>query len=148
MKGKNMENKKQRDKYKLRISRREIFYVDDEPEHILSTVEMVGEPIEYEPGIAGEFISRRSITFHDQIKGSGPMHGYVMANFEHGSVFSRFEGERDGTTKTSTGTWKAYRGTGKVAGIEGGGTFTVIAGERQGEYILEIEGRWSWWAPV
>ncbi len=143
-----MENKKQKDKYKLRISRREIFYVDDEPEHILSTVEMVGEPIHYEPGIAGEFISRRSITFHDQIRGSGPMQGYVMANFKNGSVFSRFEGERDGATKTSTGIWKAYRGTGKVAGIEGEGTFTVTAGERQGEYILAIEGRWSWWAPV
>ena len=143
-----METKKRKDKYKLRITRREIFYVDDEPEHTLTTVEMSGEPIEYDPGIAGDFVSRRSITFHDQIRGSGPMHGYVMAHFKHGAVYSRFEGERNASTKTSTGTWKAYRGTGKVAGIEGEGTFTVTSGQEQGEYILEIEGDWSWWSPV
>ena len=76
------------------------------------------------------------------------MHGYVMANFEHGSVYSRFEGQRDGTTKISTGTWKSYRGTGKVTGVVGEGTFKITVGEERGEYILDIEGNWTWFATV
>jgi len=39
---------------------------------------MEGEPIELTPGVAGEFVSRRSVTFHDRTKGSGPMEGYIM----------------------------------------------------------------------
>jgi len=114
----------------------------------LTMVELLGEPIEYDPGIAGEFVSRRSITFQDLIRGSGTMQGYVMAKFKHGSVYSRFEGQREGTTKISTDTWKTYRGTGKVTGVEGEGTFKVTAGKGRGEFILEIEGDWSWFGPV
>ena len=32
-----------------------------------------GEPLEYEVGVAGEFVSRRSVNFHDRTRGSGPM---------------------------------------------------------------------------
>lgn len=138
-----MEREKRKDRYKLRISRRETLYVDDEPEHTVTLVEMVGEPIDYKPGIAGEFISRRSISIQDQCRGSGPIHGYVMANFKHGSVYSRFEGQRDRTTKTTAGTWKTYRGTGKVAEIEGEGTFKVTSGKNRGEFILEFEGEYE-----
>lgn len=143
-----MERKKRKERYNLRVNKRETLYVDDEPEHALTMVELLGEPIEYDPGIAGEFVSRRSITFQDLIRGSGTMQGYVMAKFKHGSVYSRFEGQRDGTTKISTGTWKTYRGTGKVTGVEGEGTFKVTAGKGRGEFILEIEGDWSWFATV
>jgi hypothetical protein len=138
-----MVRKKRKDKYRLRIMKRDLQYVQDEPEHIVSMVETVGEPIEYEVGLAGEFLSRRSITIHDQIRGTGPMHGYVMANFQEGSVYSRFEGHRDGSAKITTGTWKSYKGTGKLTGIEGEGTFKVTAGERRGEFILDVEGEYE-----
>ena len=132
-----------KDKYNLRVTRREAIYVHDEPDHTLMIVEMEGEPIEYEVGVAGEFVSRRSITFHDRVKGSGPMQGYVMANFEHGAVYSRFEGQRDGRTKISTGTWKTYKGTGKLTGIKGEGTFKVTPGDRWNEFIMEMEGEYE-----
>ena len=57
-----MEGKKRKERYKLRINRRETLYVDDEPDHSLMMVELVGRPIEFQPGIAGEFVSRRSVT--------------------------------------------------------------------------------------
>jgi hypothetical protein len=52
--------------------------VHDKPGHTLTLTEMEGEPIEHEVGVAGEFVSRRSVTFHDRTKGSGPMQGYVI----------------------------------------------------------------------
>ena len=95
--------------YKLHITRREALYVHDEPDHALMLVEMEGEPIEYTPGVAGEFVSRRSVNFHDRTKGSGSMQGYAITNFQYGSVYSRFEGHRDGKTRVTTGTWETYK---------------------------------------
>ena len=138
-----MEIKKRKERYRLRINRREALYVDDEPDHTLMMVELVGRPIEYQPGIAGEFVSRRSVTIQDLVRGSGPMHGYVMANFQEGSVYSRFEGRRDGSTKITKGTWTSYKGTGRLTGIKGEGAFEVTEGERRGEYILDIEGEYE-----
>jgi hypothetical protein len=106
-------------------------------------LELEGEPIEYEVGVAGEFVSRRSVNFHDRIKGSGPMQGYTITNFQYGSVYSRFEGERDGNTKVSTGTWKTYKGTGKLADIKGEGTFRVTTGENTDEFTLDMEGQYE-----
>jgi hypothetical protein len=103
-------------------------------------VELEGEPIQYEVGVAGEFVSRRSVNFHDRIKGSGPMQGYAVTNFQYGSVYSRFEGERDAASKVTTGKWRTYNGTGKLAGIKGEGTFKVTAGETRSEFILDMEG--------
>ena len=126
--------------YKLRVTRREALYVHDEPDHSLMVVEMEGEPIHYEVGVAGEFVSRRSVNFHDRIKGSGSMQGYAVTNFQHGSVYSRFEGHRDGKTRVTTGTWNTYKGTGKLAEIKGEGKFKVTTGEGSNEFILEMEG--------
>lgn len=126
--------------YKLRITRREALYVHDEPDHSLMLVEMEGEPIEYTPGVAGEFVSRRSVNFHDRIKGSGSMQGYAITNFQYGSVYSRFEGNRDGATKVTTGTWETYKGTGKLANLKGKGEFKVAVGEKPSEFILNMEG--------
>ena len=131
---------KRRDKYLLRVTKIEALQVHDTPGHTLTLTEMEGEPLEYEPGLAGEFVARRSVTFHDRTKGEGPMLGYVMAYFQEGSVYSRFDGRRDGSTKVSSGTWKTYHATGKLAGIVGEGTFRVTSGERWNEYILELEG--------
>jgi hypothetical protein len=129
--------------YKLRLTRREALYVHDESDHTLMLVEMEGEPIEYTPGVAGEFISRRSVNFHDRIKGSGSMRGYAMTHFQYGSVYSRFEGDRDGGSKVTTGTWETYRGTGKLAGIKGEGTFKVTVGKAPNEFILDMEGEYE-----
>jgi hypothetical protein len=129
--------------YKLRVTRREALYVHDEPDHALIMVEMEGEPLEYEVGVAGEFVSRRSVNFHDRTRGSGPMQGYAVTNFQFGSVYSRFEGNRDGSTKVTTGTWKVYKGTGKLAGIKGDGTFKVTAGKSPPEFVLDMEGEYE-----
>ncbi len=134
---------KRKASYKLRVTRRECLYVHDEADHTLMILELEGEPIEYEVGVAGEFVSRRSVNFHDRIKGSGPMQGYTITNFQYGSVYSRFEGERDGETKVSTGTWQTYKGTGKLAGIKGEGTFRVTTGENTNEFTLDMEGQYE-----
>ncbi|UCG11394.1 MAG: hypothetical protein JSU72_12690 [Deltaproteobacteria bacterium] len=138
-----MERKRRKDKYLLRITKTATLQVHDKPGHTLTLTEMEGEPIELTPGVAGEFVSRRSVTFHDRTKGSGPMQGYIMANFKHGAVHSTFEGHRDSTTKISTGTWKTYNGIGILANIKGEGTFKVLPGERRGEYVLEFEGEYE-----
>lgn len=129
--------------YKLRVTRREALYVHDESDHTLMLVELEGEPIEYTAGVAGEFISRRSVTFHDRIKGSGSMQGYAMTHFQYGSVYSRYEGDRDGGTKVTTGTWETYRGTGNLASIKGEGTFKVTVGKAPNEFILDMEGEYE-----
>ncbi len=129
--------------YKLRVTRREALYVHDESDHTLMLVELEGEPIEYTAGVAGEFISRRSVTFHDRIKGSGSMQGYAMTHFQYGSVYSRYEGDRDGSTKVTTGTWETFRGTGNLASIKGEGTFKVTVGEAPNEFILDMEGEYE-----
>jgi len=129
--------------YKLRVTRREALYVHDEPDHSLMMVEMEGEPLHYEVGVAGEFVSRRSVNFHDRIKGSGSMQGYAVTNFQYGSVYSRFEGHRDGETRITTGTWKTYKGTGKLSEIKGEGTFKVTVGEGPNEFILNMEGNYE-----
>ena len=129
--------------YKLRVTRREALYVHDEPDHTLMLVELEGEPLDYKVGVAGEFISRRSVNFHDRIKGSGSMQGYAMTHFQYGSVYSRYEGDRDGGTKVTTGTWETYRGTGKLASIKGEGTFKVTVGEAPNEFVLDMEGEYE-----
>lgn len=129
--------------YKLRVTRREALYVHDEPDHSLMIVEMEGEPLHYEVGVAGEFVSRRSVNFHDRIKGTGSMQGYAVTNFQYGSVYSRFEGHRDSEARTTTGTWKTYKGTGKLADIKGEGTFKVTMGEASNEFILNMEGNYD-----
>ncbi len=134
---------KRKDKYLLRVTKVSSLRVHDKPGHTLTLTELEGEPIEYEVGEAGEFISRRSVTFHDRTKGTGPLQGYAEAHFQNGSVYSAFEGHRDGSTNISKGTWKVYKGTGKLEGIQGEGTFTLTAGHRMIEFIMEMEGEYE-----
>jgi hypothetical protein len=126
--------------YNLRVTRREFLHVHDEYNHQLMLVEMEGRPLNYEVGVAGEFVSRRSVNYHDRIGGSGHMQGYAVTNFQYGSVYSKFEGHRDGESKLTTGTWEAYKGTGKLDNITGKGAFRVTSGDVPGEFILEMEG--------
>ena len=131
---------KRKASFKLRVTRREALYVHDAPDHSLMLTEMEGVPLQYEVGVAGEFVSRRSVNFHDRAQGSGPMQGYAITTYQYGSVFSRFEGKRDSKTKLTSGTWKTYKGTGKLATVKGQGTFTVKAGDTPDDFVLAMEG--------
>ena len=126
--------------YKIFVTRRESLYVGDQPDHSLMLTELEGEPVELAVGVAGEFISRRSVGFHDRIKGSGKMEGYAISTFEHGQVYSRFEGHREGSTKITSGKWKVQKGTGKLTGLTGQGTFTVEPTDKPREFLLKMEG--------
>jgi hypothetical protein len=126
-------------KYKIFTTQREMMYVGDQIDHTLMLTAMEGEP----KGVAGEFVSRRSVGFHDRTKGSGPMQGYAVTTFEEGQVYSRYEGQRDAKTKVTSGTWKVYKGTGKLKSISGQGTFTVSVGSKPEEYILELVGDYN-----
>ena len=126
--------------YKLRVTRREALYVHDEFDHSLMLVELEGVPLHYEVGVAGEFVSRRSVSFHDRLGGSGHMEGYAVTNFQYGSVYSKFQGHRDGKSKVTSGTWETYKGTGKLENIKGKGTFNVTTGDLPGEFVLDMEG--------
>jgi len=126
--------------YKIWVTRREMMFVGDMPDHSLMLTELEGEPIEMKIGVAGEFISRRSVGFHDRIKGAGKMEGYAISTFQHAQVYSRFEGQRDGQSKITSGAWKVYRATGKLSGLTGQGTFTVKPTEKPREFILDMEG--------
>jgi hypothetical protein len=134
---------KRKAKYKIFTTQREMMYVGDQIDHTLMLTAMEGEPIEYEKGVAGEFVSRRSVGFHHRTKGSGPMQGYAVTTFEEGQVYSRYEGQRDAKTKVTSGTWKVYKGTGKLKGLSGQGTYTVAIGSKPEEYILELEGDYN-----
>jgi hypothetical protein len=96
---------KRKASYRLMVTRREMLYVGDEFDHTLSLVEMEGEPIEYQVGVAGEFVSRRSVTFHDRIGGSGAMKGYAITTFMDGAIYSAYDGNREGGSKLTKGTW-------------------------------------------
>ncbi len=124
----------------MEITRRESLYVHDQFDHTLMLVEMEGEPIEYQVGVAGEFVSRRSVTSHDRIAGTGEMHGYAITTFQDGAIYSSYEGRRDAATKLTKGTWNVYKGLGKLSNLKGSGTFTVKAGSVSGEFILDMEG--------
>jgi hypothetical protein len=127
--------------YRIVVTRREMLFVGDTPDHTLMLTEMEGEPIDLQVGVAGAFISRRSVGFHDRIKGDGPMQGYAMTTFENGAVYSRFTGAKKGAV--TTGTWEVYRGIGKLATLKGSGKFTVKPADKHGEFVLEMEGEYT-----
>ncbi len=126
--------------YRLKVTRRETLYVHDEYDHALMLVEMEGEPVEYQVGVAGEFVSRRSVTFHDRVRGVGPMTGYAITTFRDGSICTRYEGRKEAGGSETTGDWSVYKGTGKLANMKGKGTYSVKPSETAGEFILNVEG--------
>ncbi len=127
--------------FKVFVTRREMLYVGDTPDHSLMLTEMEGEAVDYNPGEAGKFVSRRSVDFHDRTKGEGPMQGYAVTLYENGAIFSRFEGARkEGVT---TGTWKVYKGIGKLQNLHGSGTFTVKSSGKPNEFILDMQGEYT-----
>jgi hypothetical protein len=103
--------------------------------------ELEGFPLEYTPGVAGEFVYRRSVGFHDRIKGDGRMNGYATTVYQNGAVYSRFQGDKMGDM--TKGKWEVEKGIGKLSGIKGAGTFTVKPADKHGEFILEMEGEYE-----
>jgi hypothetical protein len=131
------------DRYKITVTRRHTLSVGDEPDHYLILTELDGKPINHKAGIAGEFVSRRSVGYHNSRRGSGPMEGFAVEIFQEGTIFSYFKGMRDGVEKTTEGTWEYYKGTGKLTTIRGDGTFKVTSAEKAGEYMLTVEGEYA-----
>ena len=128
-------------KFKIFVTRREVLAVGDVPDHTLMLTEMEGYPLEYTPGVAGEFVYRRSVGFHDRIKGDGRMHGYAFTVYQNGAVYSRFTGEKLG--EMTKGTWEVDKGICKLAGLKGAGTFIVKPGDKPGAFILEMDGEYT-----
>ncbi len=127
--------------FKIFITRREALFVGDVPDHCLMLTELEGEPLDYVPGVAGAFVSRRSVGFHDRIKGDGPMHGYATTIYENGTVYSRFRGDKMGAM--TKGKWEVYKGIGKLSTLKGAGTFTTTQSKKSGEFILAMEGDYT-----
>ena len=127
--------------FKIFVTRRESLYVGDAPDHCLVLTEMEGEPIDYTPGVAGAFVSRRSVGFHDRTKGDGPMTGYACTIYENGVVYSKFQGEKTGAR--TKGKWEVYKGIGKLNSLKGSGTFKVSPSDKPGEFRLDMEGDYT-----
>jgi hypothetical protein len=127
--------------FKIFVTRRESLSVGDVPNHTLMLTEMEGEPINYVPGAAGAFVSRRSVGFHDRTKGDGPMTGYACTIYENGVVYSKFRGDKMGAM--TKGKWEVYKGIGKLSTLKGAGTFTVTPAEPPGDFILEMDGDYT-----
>jgi len=127
--------------FKIFVTRRESLYVGDAPDHCLVLTEMEGEPIDYTPGVAGAFVSRRSVGFHDRTKGDGPMTGYACTIYENGVVYSKFQGEKIGAR--TKGKWEVYKGIGKLSSLKGAGTFKVSPSDKPGEFRLDMEGDYT-----
>ena len=127
--------------FKIFVARREMLPVGDVPDHSLMLTEMEGEPIDYTPGVAGAFVSRRSVGFHDRTKGDGPMTGYATTIYENGAVYSKFRGDKMGAmTKCK---WEVYKAIGKLSTLKGAGTFTVTPTDKPGEFRLDMEGDYT-----
>lgn len=127
--------------FRIFVSRREKLSVGDVPDHSLMLTEMEGEPIDYTPGVAGAFVSRRSVGFHDRTKGDGPMTGYATTIYENGAVYSKFRGDKMGAM--TKGKWEVYKGIGKLSTLKGAGSFTVTPTDRPGEFRLDMEGDYT-----
>ena len=127
--------------FKIFVTRRESLYVGDAPDHCLVLTEMEGEPIDYTPGVAGAFVSRRSVGIHDRTKGDGPMTGYACTIYENGAVYSKFQGDKLGAM--TKGKWEVYKGIGKLSTLKGAGIFTVSPTDKPGEFRLDMEGDYT-----
>jgi hypothetical protein len=128
-------------KFKIFVTHRQMLSVGDVPDHSLMLTEMEGYPVDYTPGVAGAFVYRRSVGFHDRVKGDGRMHGYATTVYENGSVYSVFQGDKMGDM--TKGKWTVDKGIGKLHGIKGAGTFTVKPSDKHGEFILEMVGEYQ-----
>ncbi len=128
-------------KFKIFVTNRQMLSVGDVPDHSLMLTELEGYPVDYSPGVAGAFVYRRSVGFHDRVKGDGRMNGYATTVYENGAVYSRFWGDKNGDM--TKGKWEVDKGIGKLSGLKGAGTFVVGPSDKHNVFILEMEGEYE-----
>lgn len=119
----------------LHTQKVEIMEVGDVPGHIMGVNHSVGLAFYTKGPDAGKIATRTGITIFDINKGKGTYSGHEVKTFQdNASVFVKYSGTQtptDGGKKTIyDGTWEVTGGTGRFAGMKGGGT---LQGERIGD---------------
>jgi hypothetical protein len=107
------------------ITKAEVLQVGDVPDHIIGIYDQTGLA-SFETGEVASMTIKGTL---DYIKGSGPIRGYTITTYEDGSTTSS---KYQGTTRPDPGgkgarwetTWTYIQGSGRWAGIQGGGTST------------------------
>jgi len=107
------------------ITKAEVIQVGDVPDHIIGIYDQTGLA-SFETGEVASFALKGTL---DYIKGSGTIQGYTITTYEDGSTTSS---KWQGTTRPDPGgkgswfenRWTYTQGTGRFAGIQGGGTST------------------------
>lgn len=108
------------------ITKAEVIQVGDVPDHIIGIYDQTGLA-SFDTGEVASITMKGTL---DYIKGSGTIQGYTVTTYEDGSTTSS---EWHGTAWPDPGgkgtrfesTWTYIQGTGRFAGIQGGGTSTA-----------------------
>jgi len=108
------------------VTKAEVLEIGDVPGHFIGIFEQAGLQTELTTGEAGSYTGRGMF---DYTKGSGAHEGYDIITFEDGStIIGRYQGttrkDPEGQSSSFEGKWTYIGGTGRYAGIEGGGTYT------------------------
>jgi hypothetical protein len=103
----------------------EVLQIGDVPDHIIGIYDQTGLA-SFETGEVASLALKGTL---DYIKGSGTIQGYSILTFEDGSTMaSKWQGstrpDPSGKGSRWKGTFTFIQGTGRWAGIQGGGTFT------------------------
>lgn len=106
------------------ITKAEVIPVADVPDHNIGVYDQTG----LASFDTGEVASLTLKGTFDYTKGSGTIQGYTVYTFEDGSTFSLKWGgttrpDPEGKGSRWEGTFTCIQGTGRWAGIQGGGTF-------------------------
>ena len=109
----------------LFITKGEVLQVGDVPDHIIGLYDQTGLA-SFDTGEVASIAQKGTL---DYIKGSGTIQGYAITTYEDGSTTTS---KWHGTTRPDPGgkgslfesTWTYTHGTGRFAGIQGGGTST------------------------
>ena len=107
------------------ITKAEVIQVGDVPDHIIGIYDQTGLA-SFETGEVASFALKGTL---DYIKGSGTIQGYTILTFEDGSTMTtKYQGttrpDPSGKGSRWESTWAYIQGTGRWAGIQGGGTST------------------------
>ena len=112
--------------------------VEDGEDHVVGVVEFSGLTF----FANGEIVPHRNVSTFDLIDGEGSHSGYVVHRFADGSTsVERYAGgvRIDGASGRSIveGVFECTGGTGRFAGIEGGGTYRGerLGGLEAGQYV-------------
>jgi len=86
-------------------------------------------------------------TFSGEVEGNkNRFHAYYVDTMENGDkAYYRYQGTavlKDGAPQTEEGTWSLIRGTGKIKGVTGKGTYKGTAGA-DGTMTYEVEGEYQ-----